>query len=187
MTLHNAAAHPAFALMGLQLDLPEDTPLRALRAAIGDRLDAMIAFLDATEPDPDLEPDADGEPSLGWTNVWQQKGSDDDREFDCDSDEADAATGTADDEPRLGWTTSGYIGTTAGNWDDDEPSLGALVDSDRPQPGWGFSGTSDREDDGDLFDAVDEDGSGELAGGDRLGADEGASRLAHDGGARAAS
>jgi hypothetical protein len=132
MTFHNAAAHRALALMGLQLELPEDTHLRELRAVIGIRVDALIAFLDATEPDPDLEdlgdaePDMESEPCLGWSeNVGQlrltatedgdttwleQQGGDgfmrcgsDDHEEDDPSGEGGYGVDSVDVEATLGW------------------------------------------------------------------------------------
>jgi hypothetical protein len=82
--------------------LPSVASLRKEAAAAIERL---IAFLDATEPDTDLEP------SLGWTtssNHWLETPEDlignanggDDRE---DEDEREPPV---DDEPSLGWTST---------------------------------------------------------------------------------
>lgn len=50
----------------------------------------LIDLLDATEPDPDLEPVGDDEPSLGWTST-MAFGDSEDREDDFDSGIADPA------------------------------------------------------------------------------------------------
>ena len=39
----------------------------ALRRELEATIDRLIAALNALDADPDLEPDADGEPSLGWS------------------------------------------------------------------------------------------------------------------------
>lgn len=51
-------------------------------------IEALIELLDATEPDPDLEPTGDDEPSLGWTSTMAY-GSGNDLEDNCDSGIAD--------------------------------------------------------------------------------------------------
>jgi hypothetical protein len=90
--------------------LPSVARLRKEAAAAIERL---IAFLDATEPDTDLEP------SLGWTassNHWLETPEDlignanagDDRE---DEDEREPPV---DDEPSLGWTSN--TNQTAAAW-----------------------------------------------------------------------
>ncbi len=104
---------------GLYYPVPGMTPDRVfeelgrLRRAAEERIEALIAFLDATEdtdtdeaiddrpcdgcddaePDNDGEPDADGEPSVG---------------FDATPDALEEDTG--DDEPTLGWTVDGQLG-----------------------------------------------------------------------------
>jgi len=82
---------------------PERTRLRALRAEIERELERMIDLLDAIDGDPDFEPsfgsvapghvdeaepDADLEPSLGWTSTYAH-GSDQDLEEEHDGREPD--------------------------------------------------------------------------------------------------
>jgi hypothetical protein len=50
-----------------------------LRQNIEASIERLLAMLDTLDGDPDLEPDADGEPSLGWTAT-MAFGSLDDRE-----------------------------------------------------------------------------------------------------------
>ncbi len=67
------------------------------RAAIVTTIERLINMLDDMEGDPDLEPDADGEPSLGWPDArgLSQLGfvelrgpPNDDREADCEGEGA---------------------------------------------------------------------------------------------------
>ena len=90
------------------------TPIR--RQFIEDRIERLIAILDAADPDPDLEPSLAGGICT------------DDREGD-----------SADDEPELGWTgdvdqeralrslrIAGEYNHSESEHDDREPSLGSL-------------------------------------------------------------
>ena len=52
-----------------------------LRQNIEATIERLLVLLDTLDGDPDLEPDADGEPSLGWTAT-MAFGSLDDREED---------------------------------------------------------------------------------------------------------
>ncbi len=45
-------------------------PREALRARLTQEIEERIAILDALDGDPDLEPGADAEPTLGWTRTW---------------------------------------------------------------------------------------------------------------------
>lgn len=90
---------------------PERQRLHALRAQIEAELERMIDLLDAIDGDPDLEPtmgfvahgfvdeaepDADFEPSLGWTSTYAH-GSDQDLEDEHDGREPDEDFEDADD------------------------------------------------------------------------------------------
>jgi hypothetical protein len=77
---------------------PPEIPADAVpRAAVERAIEALVALLDALDPDPDLEPNGDEEPSLGWTGEGRGMGDGgDDRELD-----------TANDEPSLGWQNTG--------------------------------------------------------------------------------
>lgn len=59
------------------------------RHRIENAIEALIALLDASELDPDLEPHADDEPSLGWTSTMALANTDD-LEDNEDSGIADA-------------------------------------------------------------------------------------------------
>lgn len=70
----------SFPITSTPVDLPADERQR-IEAAIQQHLDEterLVARLDASDPDPDLEdggddePDAGGEPSLGWTGETNQ-------------------------------------------------------------------------------------------------------------------
>lgn len=114
----------------------EAARLLALRDRLEQHLEAMVAFLDEWDGDPDLEP------SLGSAAPHQQvtqeiwaTGVTDDREQECE----DEGAGNEDDEPSLGssenhpgkygggsqgaWST-GYPGDIEGDHADSEPSLG---------------------------------------------------------------
>ena len=69
------------------------------RKLVETAIERPIDLLDAIEPDPDLEDNADGEPSLGWPIPDQRWGN-------CTGDNGgdDREGDTADDEPWLGWT-----------------------------------------------------------------------------------
>jgi hypothetical protein len=76
----------------MNLNIPENS-----RAAIAGAIEMLIDRLDALDPDSDLEPNADGEPWLGWPDehqgkgaVWLDKRAGDDLEIE------------GDDEPTLG-------------------------------------------------------------------------------------
>lgn len=123
---------------------PESGAHHCSRRFIEQHIEAMIALLDEVDDDPDLEPDSDHEPYLAQTGqTWM--GSDDDRELDCDSDEADTNRGlTVDDEPRLGAPDS-------------------MVDQIRA---WAMPATLDDEDeDGGDREPEEQDGEGEFSGG----------------------
>jgi hypothetical protein len=95
----------------------------------------LLAFLDASDLDPDLEETADDEPSLGWSTAGNCGGIDD-LELEEGNDEPDV---------------------------DDEPSLAALeqpVDQTR----WGHGNRSDREADGSESGIGDQDGLDEQLG-----------------------
>ena len=53
------------------------TAAQEARALLGRAVESLIALLDLLKPDPDLEdndaePDADGEPAMGWQNEGSQ-------------------------------------------------------------------------------------------------------------------
>jgi len=92
-----SAAERALAL-AIVLDNPRLNPTLK-RACIEDTLDTLFAFLDDLDGDPDLEPNGDAEPSLGWPITGQPVHDlqNDDREEDgCDAED-DGTT-----EPNLG-------------------------------------------------------------------------------------
>lgn len=83
--------------------LPEDHPPIFLRSRVEGAIAALIDLVDSLDPDPDLEPDNDDEPSLGWCD-----GKCEGRYGDTDEREADAGDECeidADQEPSLGWIT----------------------------------------------------------------------------------
>lgn len=121
-----------------EIPVPSVMSLRKEAAA---EIERLIAFLDATEPDPDIEgdysddePDQDGEPSLGSINptifgtqqTWAS-GSDDDREDEHSGEEPDVEEGS------LGWTETvhqdgvnwhgGYHGDLEDEHDGREPDV----------------------------------------------------------------
>ena len=129
------------------LSLPENRPdLEAL-------IEAAIARLDEIEPDPDLEPDDDGEPQLGapearagsWNGLYPVAFTDD-READ-DSDLEDGG----DDEPALASTVmqDRFNRHTMQDNDlekddaDSEPSLASRSVTD--QRGWTIGSNDDLE------------------------------------------
>ncbi|WP_024281210.1 hypothetical protein [Xanthobacter sp. 126] len=79
-----------------QFEMVETTDLRA---CLGAAIEALVDILDRLEPEPDLEPDNDDEPSLGWCNgaPTSRYGGDDDREAEDEHDEDGG-----DREPSLG-------------------------------------------------------------------------------------
>jgi len=89
---------PATIVAAADLGLPLN------RARIERIIDNLVALLDATDPDPDLEPTGDDEPYLGWpNNAAGGMGSDvTDREWD------DSEHGIADAD---GASEQGWLGT----------------------------------------------------------------------------
>lgn len=93
-----------------------------LRKEAAAAIDRLIAFLDETESDPDLEPDldledgADDEPSLGWNagSEYQRQegrrfyinadGGQDLEDEHCGREPEDDSEPDVDSEPSLGWT-----------------------------------------------------------------------------------
>jgi hypothetical protein len=127
----------------------EVAALGRLRRKAERAIERLLWVLDEIEGDPDLEDNGDPEPPLGWTG-------------------SEAASGRyggvaeEEDEPSLGWTSTlnqasrqrlGEVTDLEQDDADREPSLGAREN----HPGqygcggnqtlWGYSGTSDREDD----------------------------------------
>jgi hypothetical protein len=121
------------------------------RVRIEDAIEAMIAALDAVDPDPDMEP------SLGYSLPVRVA------DVDLEDDAADGPQlDTADDEPELGsfdqmidqtksWRQRDvpWVSTRDTELDeaDKEPSLGSIEQlvSAASQEYWGFSDRSDRE------------------------------------------
>lgn len=101
--------------------MPLHTRVRAaVRRCLADEIEELIALLDRLHGDPDFEPDADDEPSLGWSAT-MALGSADDREEDV----GDEREPDEDREPALGWTDAeGQHGMQRfgepGRWDDGE-------------------------------------------------------------------
>jgi hypothetical protein len=136
---------------------PSDVPYDALRTLARLRREAaaeierLLAFLDASEPDPDLEEDhtaeeePDGEPSLGWTDKQAAKGdygghwlAGQDLEFD-DSDDEDGADIEATNED------GGDINDEPHDEDSEaEPVLGSTETGAGSQLGWA-RGSSEME------------------------------------------
>lgn len=87
------------------------------RTSIATSIEKLINMLDELSPDPDLEPDLDGEPLLGWTERGQGVSDDGDREADNADMEA-----TALERHGKGFYASGADDGEANG--DDEPSLG---------------------------------------------------------------
>ena len=100
--------------------------LGRLRKAAEAEIERLLVFIDALD-DPDLEPDADFEPTLGFVGTFDQE--------DCAmGDRTDLEEAHGDDEPSLGTGPNGepgYHGDLEDEHDgaepdfDNEPSLGA--------------------------------------------------------------
>lgn len=131
---------PAGSIGAPNLALPA---LARLRAEAADRIQALISFLDATEPDPDLEDGqdaeddkADAEPSMGATeavshlSAWRgpapadgEAEEDDHGEDDGTAEEADPTEDDGSAEPWLAAPENAHrsqIGWAAGSGDDLE-------------------------------------------------------------------
>ena len=85
-------------------------------------IELLVTLLDHAEPDPDLEPSGDEEPSLGWPIPDPRWG---DRTMDMTGGD-DREGDTANREPSLGWQNEGSQSCLFGQVDDgdNEPSLG---------------------------------------------------------------
>lgn len=108
MTIHTMPAPSALAAASLRFNLPEDAPVAAIRAAISDHIEALISYLDDIDGDPDLEPDADAEPSLGSLEKFGQ-GSQTDWGWTRTDDtevEHDGAEPDLDGEMTISWPES---------------------------------------------------------------------------------
>jgi hypothetical protein len=80
-------------------------PAPEARELLTTAIECLIALLDLQEPDPELEPNGDEEPSLGWTADGRgMNDGGDDRELD-----------KADDEPSLGATPGHQSGSGMGS------------------------------------------------------------------------
>jgi hypothetical protein len=132
--------------VGEAMDLVIAAKDENVRPAFEALAEQLIAFLDATAPDPDLEeePEGDGyaddEPSLGASDganqerTWslQQNSTDDREEQNEDGDELDKLE--ASDLEICGESDTDRMGSTTV---DDEPSLGSL-DGRMSQKRWGL-------------------------------------------------
>ena len=67
------------------------------RAALEHAIEALVALLDALDPDPDLEPNGDEEPSLGWPNPDRRAGA-------ASQHSLCPEVRDGDNEPSLGWS-----------------------------------------------------------------------------------
>lgn len=72
-----------------------------LRRAAMDEIERLLAFLDSTEPDADLEENGDREPPLGWTDMEARYGA-----LSAPAGEDEDG---ADAEPSLGFATGGWM------------------------------------------------------------------------------
>lgn len=125
MTFHDAAARPVLALPGFRLDLfSDDTPVAAIRAAIGDHIERMLEFLDQIDGDPDLEV-TDEDQHVAWTGHADQgfvaltRAADDDLKLDTSDWEPDH-----DGEMSLGWQNEGSQVQLLASFDDREEDDG---------------------------------------------------------------
>lgn len=122
------------------------------RVSIATTIERLIGVLDALDPDPDLEPDADSEPWLGWRDAaFGRSITDcvdgarhDDREDEDEHggdivDEPHDQLDQGDDEPLLGWVERDSQGvrmdgacfvSMAGDPDDCYPFTGRPLDFD---------------------------------------------------------
>jgi hypothetical protein len=100
------------------------------RTKAADEIDRLLAFLDASDLDPDLEETADNEPSLGWPVRGHCGGV-----YDLEAEEGN-------DEPDA----------------EGEPSLGSVGDAHFDQTRWASGGPRDLEADGSESGLGDEDG-----------------------------
>lgn len=91
-------------------------PRHRIEAAI----ESLIALLDASEPDPDLEPQGDDEPWLGWTSTMAH-GNNEDRE---DGDDNGIADYFAIEEQGLGDVGLAAIHAQMGR---QEPIIGRFI------------------------------------------------------------
>ncbi len=93
---------------GCDMQLPPLEQFR--RSALEAWIDRAIALLDEMDGDPDLEDNGDDEPSIGSLGLVGANG----QEYDLELD-------SSDDEPSLGWTLDGFMGSTFDpdrEWDD---------------------------------------------------------------------
>ena len=136
--------------------------LGRLRKAAEAEIERLLVFIDALD-DPDLEPDADYEPTLGSALLANGGDQEDWATPDVDEREIDP-----DPEPSLGWTSTGQHGTNDDSEDEhdgaepdveDEPTLGATEATDQ-EIGWrqpaDFFGAGP-EPEADALDVVGED------------------------------
>lgn len=120
------------------LGMPRGTDPREWRQSIEARLDdlldramALVTALDLMEVDADLEPDADAEPSIGWSERMAGRGctgkdAGDDREAD-DVDDEDGG----DAEPWFGWQDEGQQARLHVYESELEPDLGTTEEVDQ--------------------------------------------------------
>ncbi|MFC3725459.1 hypothetical protein [Neoaquamicrobium sediminum] len=131
--------------------------LKALREGLAGIAALAIELCDVLDPDPDLEPNGDDEPALGWpaghglSQLDPSVRHDDDREQD-DSDR----------EPWLGGAaTYGEHDLEAGDggttWEDAEPSLGWTAQTNQDSPHWAGDGAWLQDGEIDILDLPEGD------------------------------
>ena len=176
--------------------LPDDPveALRLLRRDAAAAVENLLAFLDLTDDDPDLEPSlgenpytgdpatvdlegdgSDDEFSLGWTGTINQASrhrlgdATDAEKDDCDKEESDEGEANGDEEPSLGWTNpqpGRQLSQGDSMWSRHQRPL---IDQGLDQTGLGgFASIEDLEDehDGREPDSDDEDGGDQEPNGD---------------------
>jgi hypothetical protein len=108
-------------------------PRPEARELLATAIECLIALLDLQEPDPELEPNGDEEPSLGWTA--DGRGMNDDRELDKADDEPSLGATLATNQDRAWGAASGTRDDREeqcedeGAQDDREPDVDAEADS----------------------------------------------------------
>jgi len=158
-----------FVTAGIPEGISPEAWRKALAARIAlhlNRIDNLIAALDAADADPDLEDTADDEPWLGWVEGGPRDidySNVDDREGDGSDDEY--TLGWTDDESACGKLSAAGTGTVGGEL---EPTLGFVDHGMGWREGEGLDDAEENGDEGD-FDGGEMDAPGFIAGGNEEG------------------
>jgi len=172
MTIAQTEGFSAFETwLGTPLPADPIAAMRTLRTQAEQEIERLLAFLDATDGEADLEEDdregedADGEPSLGWPNNGPVALDGEHHDIDAELDEADA-------EPSLASPEGARCPDQVHHW-------GEYVSGAGSQLGWArgnvrdLEGAADEDDEDSDTGIGDSDGLAEINGGEpSLGASE---------------